>query len=207
MEDSPRDHEVVARAERDRAEDRLERALPFGDERHLVALRVAVERLFVPARIRDGQRHVRVEQERHAVEHQAGSGLRVLREEMPVAQQAFRFRLPLQAAQPLHVLHLRRGVQVVEQRREPAESLVSNQFLGLEPSALVPERDVTLARYAAKLLVDGHHRFPRAACSRSIASNRARKFPFPKPRLPLRSMISKKSVGRSSTGRENSCRR
>ena len=34
------------------------------------------------------------------------------------------------------------------------------------------------------------YRFPRSACSRSIASNSALKLPFPKERLPLRWMIS-----------------
>jgi hypothetical protein len=34
------------------------------------------------------------------------------------------------------------------------------------------------------------HRFPLAACSRSIASNNARKFPLPKLRAPFRWMIS-----------------
>ena len=42
-------------------------------------------------------------------------------------------------------------------------------------------------------------RFPRSACSRSIASKSALKFPIPKPREPWRSMTSKKSVGRSWT--------
>src|SRR5580765_7579817 len=40
-------------------------------------------------------------------------------------------------------------------------------------------------------------RFPRSACSRSIASNSALKLPSPKPRAPWRSITSKKSVGRS----------
>src|ERR1700748_361025 len=34
------------------------------------------------------------------------------------------------------------------------------------------------------------YRFPRSSCSRSMASNRALKFPLPKLRLPLRWMIS-----------------
>ena len=41
---------------------------------------------------------------------------------------------------------------------------------------------------------------PRRACSRSIASKSALKFPLPKLCAPRRWMISKKSVGRSSTG-------
>ena len=51
------------------------------------------------------------------------------------------------------------------------------------------------------------HRLPRLACSRSIASNSALKLPTPKPREPWRSMISKKKVGRSWTGRVKICRR
>src|SRR5438105_5013864 len=59
-------------------------------------------------------------------------------------------------------------------------------------------------------LVDGsrrhHHlhvverkaqRFPRRACSRSIDSKRALKFPSPKVVAPCRSITSKKTVGRS----------
>ena len=46
-------------------------------------------------------------------------------------------------------------------------------------------------------LVEGAQRFPRSACSRSIASKSALKFPSPKPRAPWRSITSKKSVGRS----------
>jgi hypothetical protein len=56
---------------------------------------------------------------------------------------------------------------------------------------------------------DGRHRyrFPRLACSRSMASNSALKLPTPKPREPCRSMISKKNVGRSWTGRVKIWRR
>ena len=42
-------------------------------------------------------------------------------------------------------------------------------------------------------------RFPRSACSRSIASKSDLKLPIPKPREPWRSITSKKSVGRSWT--------
>jgi hypothetical protein len=47
--------------------------------------------------------------------------------------------------------------------------------------------------------VPAGYRFPRMACSRSMASNNALKLPLPKPREPLRWIISKKSVGRSCT--------
>ena len=50
-------------------------------------------------------------------------------------------------------------------------------------------------------------RFPRSACSRSIASKSDLKLPIPKPREPWRSITSKKSVGRSWTIFVKSCRR
>ncbi|MDQ0713700.1 hypothetical protein QFZ55_003152 [Streptomyces luteogriseus] len=53
----------------------------------------------------------------------------------------------------------------------------------------------------------GGYRLPRRACSRSIASNRALKLPLPKPIEPWRSMISKKTVGRSWTGLVKICSR
>ncbi len=65
--------------------------------------------------------------------------------------------------------------------------------------ALAFYASVGAARYvreAEALLAD---RFPRRACSRSIASKSALKFPIPKPREPWRSMTSKNSVGRSWT--------
>ncbi len=50
-------------------------------------------------------------------------------------------------------------------------------------------------------------RLPRLSCSRSIASKRALKLPLPKPMEPCRSMISKKTVGRSWTGLVKICSR
>ena len=44
-------------------------------------------------------------------------------------------------------------------------------------------------------------RLPRRSCSRSIDSKRALKLPLPKPSEPCRSMSSKKTVGRSPSGR------
>jgi hypothetical protein len=41
------------------------------------------------------------------------------------------------------------------------------------------------------------YKFPRKPCSISMASNKALKFPLPKDLAPLRSIISKNSVGRS----------
>ncbi len=53
----------------------------------------------------------------------------------------------------------------------------------------------------------GAQRLPRLACSRSMASKRALKLPLPKPREPCRSIISKKTVGRSWTGLVKICSR
>src|SRR5690606_12475484 len=50
-------------------------------------------------------------------------------------------------------------------------------------------------------------RFPRRACSRSIASNSALKLPLPKPSEPCRSIISQNTVGRSWTGLVKICSR
>ena len=50
-------------------------------------------------------------------------------------------------------------------------------------------------------------RFPRSACSRSIDSKRALKFPSPKVVAPCRSITSKKTVGRSWAVFVKICRR
>src|SRR5581483_9075290 len=52
-----------------------------------------------------------------------------------------------------------------------------------------------------------HQRFPLSACSRSSASNKALKLPSPNPFAPLRSITSKKTVGRFTTGLEKICSR
>ena len=54
-------------------------------------------------------------------------------------------------------------------------------------------------------LTSGSYSVPRLSCSRSIASKRALKFPLPKLFAPLRWMISKNIVGRSTTGLVKSC--
>ena len=51
------------------------------------------------------------------------------------------------------------------------------------------------------------YRFPRLACSRSIASKSALKLPLPNPWDPCRSISSKNTVGRSWTGWVKICSR
>ena len=78
----------------------------------------------------------------------------------------------------------------------PATSLIamSTQAAPTETSAMRRCGDMW-----GRLRRAGAYRLPRRACSRSIASKSALKFPIPKPREPWRSMTSKKSVGRSWT--------
>ena len=79
----------------------------------------------------------------------------------------------------------------------------------LQPSdQLNPSRhckDVILALKAVPRpdFDDLDQRLPRFSCSRSIASNRALKFPLPNPVAPRRSMNSKNTVGRSCSIRLN----
>ncbi len=49
------------------------------------------------------------------------------------------------------------------------------------------------------------YKVPRFACSRSMLSNKALKLPAPNPLAPIRCIISKNRVGRSSNGFVNIC--
>ena len=69
----------------------------------------------------------------------------------------------------------------------------SNRLASFAPPAAVADflknsrRDVIVAQAGGACT---YYKFPRRACSRSIASNRALKLPFPKLRLPLRWITS-----------------
>lgn len=64
-------------------------------------------------------------------------------------------------------------------------------------------------RYALRQQLEAIHQppynVPRFSCSLSIDSNSALKFPAPNPLAPMRWMISKNKVGRSSTGLVKIC--
>src|SRR5438093_5661390 len=119
----------------------------------------------------------------------------------------------------LNVAHASRRTEVIHDRIGFVESLRSEDVLVGDAFAFVSrhstvamEPDVMFSRNFAKFLIVRHYRsllykFPRASCSRSNASNSALKLPLPKLFAPLRWMISKKSVGRSSTGLVNICSR
>ena len=82
---------------------------------------------------------------------------------------------------------------------EPALAPAGRDVL-LERVEVADAGDRGQGRLMAASSGDSSQSVPRRACSRSIASNSALKFPLPKLRAPRRWMISKKSVGRSSTG-------
>src|SRR5262245_33891333 len=78
-------------------------------------------------------------------------------------------------------------------------------FQGAEISEFIRQLWIISPESSNGIRVLGHWRaqfysVPLRACSRSIASNSALKLPLPKLREPWRSMTSKNSVGRSSTG-------
>ena len=96
---------------------------------------------------------------------------------------------------------------MVQQRGGAREPLLTHELLGQAPVRPLVER-VALDREIASLQVLRHHRsyrpvssyrFPRRACSSSMASNSALKFPSPNPRAPSRWMTSTKTVGRSAS--------
>src|SRR4051794_8822807 len=123
---------------------------------------------------------------------------------MTMPKHAMRLRFPVQLLAFLHAEHLSGPLYVIQQRRRTNEALVAHQLLGVKTAIRTPKDAVTFGRHLTQAVIDRHavllQRFPRRACSASIASNSARKLPLPKPLLPALWMISKNRVGRSSTG-------
>lgn len=87
---------------------------------------------------------------------------------------------------------------------EPSQTLQDTPFTTGWPPSKAIRRSRRERR--TELLTWGQ-RVPRFSCSRSIASKRALKLPLPKLLAPLRWMISKNIVGRSTTGLVKSCSR
>ncbi len=128
-----------------------------------------------------------------------------------------------------------RNAPVVEQRGVGGEPLLAHQLLAVEAAVGAPVLGVPLGGHVSHPLVVRHsdhrrswraarpvtgapgtagpasrspsQRLPRLSCSRSIASKRALKLPFPNPSDPCRSIISKKTVGRSPIGLVKICSR
>src|SRR5690606_33122889 len=111
--------------------------------------------------------------------------------EVPVPEAGGLVRLPPDVTELLRRLDGGGRMGVVEQRRGADEALVPHQLLGVEPAVGPPEDGVALPGHLAQEVVDRHgQRFPRAACSRSMASKSALKLPLPKLLAPFRWMIS-----------------
>src|SRR5438876_3492482 len=137
---------------------------------------------------------------------------------MPQRTVSHFFRFPI--LDQLDVAHTCRRPQMIHDRVRFIEPLRGENVLVRDAFVLVSRRrsvavkpDVMFSRDFSQSLVIRHcrsssfYKLPRAACSRSIASNSALKLPLPKLFAPLRWMISKKSVGRSSTGFVKICNR
>src|SRR5215207_4392003 len=194
MHDAAMDHEVVALPEREIAVLRLESALPLRDVHQLVRLGVAIVVLVVAIGLDVEHRDVLVEQEGDSIERGTSALLRACGEKVAMAEGRVVVRLELRLHQPLHRHHRRGRVHVVEERRGAGESFVADELLGVQSAIRLPEGDVPLPRDLPERVIERHgpsfYRFPRKACSRSIASNSALKLPAPKLRAPLRWMIS-----------------
>src|SRR5262245_20489251 len=119
---------------------------------------------------------------------------------MPVAQRLVRIRLVTRLLETLDCAHRGGRMHVVDQRRRPGEALVAHELLVIDAAVGFAEGDVAFAGDLSERVIDRHYRLPLAACSRSIASNNALKFPLPNDFAPFRWMISKNRVGRSWTG-------
>ncbi len=103
-----------------------------------------------------------------------------------MTQRAVAIWLVLDLAQPACRLHRRRRVHMVQQRRRPGEPLVPHELFCVQSAVRLTEHGVAFARDLPESVIDRHYRFPRAACSRSIASKSALKFPAPKLFAPFR---------------------
>ena len=88
----------------------------------------------------------------------------------------------------------RLGDEAEAAAREPDAELEREQH---DRRADRDERGSALRRHAARLDAAASYKLPRRACSRSIDSKRALKFPSPKVVAPWRSITSKNMVGRS----------
>src|SRR5262249_43735424 len=164
-------------------------------------------------------RDVRVEQDRNAVERRTPALLRARRPKVPVLERLIGIRLVNGLADPSDRFDGGRRMRVVEQRRRSGEALVPHQLFRINAAVRLAEDSMTLTGDLTQGVVDRHcerfgyggnclvgsdytssppasafsqavHRLPRSACSCSIASKSALKFPFPKLFAPFRSMIS-----------------
>ncbi len=201
-------HDVVALAEGNAPEHRAQDAAAAVDVDHLVALAVSVEALERLGGLGDRDLDIPVPHEQPPAADRIAPGL----DRVGVGE-----AMDVGLRHPLLALDGREGadgveaagrLEVQEDRLVAREALVAHDLLDQQrrAAAIAAHLYVALARYVTQRRV-AHQRFPRLSCSRSMASNRALKLPSPKPRAPWRSMISKKTVGRSPIGLVKICSR
>ncbi len=146
------DHDVVVRAVRNVAEDRLQGARPAMDEENLVALAVSVEAVALLSGLRDRDFDVAVPLKEAPRREEVAAGL----DGVGVGQAVdVRVRHPLVADDRLEVAnfgHPARRVEVVEDRLVSGEALEAENLFDQE-LAVSPELDVSLRRDLAELRV------------------------------------------------------
>jgi hypothetical protein len=201
-----RDHDIVVARVGQRPEDRLHGARSLVDEQHLVALAVAIEGVELLRRLADGDLNVVVEHQDAAPEDRVAGGAQRRGVRQPVHVRVGDPLVQRERLERADLGDVAGRAHVMEDRLVAGEALVAHDLLDEQPAILVAELGMALGRQIAHRDVP-HQRFPRSACSRSIASKRALKLPSPKPRAPWRSMISKKIVGRSPSGFVKICSR
>src|SRR5262249_26866501 len=172
-----------------------------------------------------------IHQKCHSTGDHISAGMQIIRPHVVVAQLKLRYGFECHRARCFHSANTSRRSQMIADAVCPAESRAGDDFLVINPFALEAAfpamRDMSLPRHGTKLAIGRHgntvhntsmlppplwaegksQSVPLRACSRSMASNRALKFPLPKLREPWRSITSKKSVGRSQTGLVKICKR
>src|SRR5207253_2770122 len=212
VSDPARDHDVIFRAIPLLTENGLDRPTAFEDENDFVgaAVFIILELSVFLLGAAAPRGHVLIEENRHAATIEIAATGEVRRAQMMMPQRAVGRFLQLLAFEELDTAHPRGRTQVVHDRVGFVETFRCNDMLVGDAFVLISRRgavamkpDMMLPWNLSEPLIKWHvflpYKFPRRSCSFSSASNRALKFPLPKLFAPLRWMISKNNVGRSST--------
>ena len=151
------DDQVVAGAVLDRAEVRLQRARALVHEEHLVRHAIAVVVTHRLRRADHPERHVGVEEERHAPGQRVTGGFERLGVDqvMPMRRGAAGVgRLDLHGTRVVDLVRLGRRRVVVEERRASGEALDPEELLRVQRSVVAAELGVALVGHASALHVE-----------------------------------------------------
>src|SRR6267378_1351489 len=129
------DDEIVALTEGQRAISAFQHARAFAHVNQLVGLRVTVKVRIVLVGLAVEHRDVLIEQKRHPIERRATTFLRARGEEVTVVQRLIGVGLVFRLAHSPHRLYSRWRMNVIEKRRSPGETFVSDQLFGVDPAA------------------------------------------------------------------------